>query len=72
MRPMEKQLSGLVGTLLIVLLVVFGIIIGIMRGSVPLVPGKAALVISMEDTEVAEKILAQRSFRILRQGDISR
>jgi hypothetical protein len=39
---------------------------------IPPTLGKAALVISMEDNEVAEKILAQRSFRILRQGDISR
>ena len=34
--------------------------------------GKAALVISMEDNEVAEKILAQRAFRVLKQGDVSR
>jgi hypothetical protein len=34
--------------------------------------GKAALVISMEDNEVAEKVLSRRAFRVLRQGDISR
>jgi hypothetical protein len=39
---------------------------------IPPSQGRAALVISMEDNEVAEKILAQRSFKLLRQGDISR
>lgn len=34
--------------------------------------GKAALVISMEDNEAAEKALTQRALRVLRQGDISR
>jgi protease IV len=44
-----RALDGLRKVLhLIVLLVIFGIIIGIMRGSVPLVPSKAALVIAPE------------------------
>ena len=44
-----RALDGLRKVLhLIVLLVVFGIIIGIIRGSVPLVPSKAALVIAPE------------------------
>jgi protease IV len=44
-----RALDGLRKVLhLIVLLVVFGIIIGVMRGSVPLVPSKAALVIAPE------------------------
>jgi protease-4 len=44
-----RGLDGLRKVLhLIILLVIFGIIIGIMRGSVPIVPGKAALVIAPE------------------------
>jgi protease-4 len=44
-----RALDGLRKVLhLIVLLVVFGIIIGILRGSVPLVPSKAALVVAPE------------------------
>jgi protease IV len=44
-----RALDGLRKVLhLIVLLVVFGILIGVMRGSVPLVPSKAALVIAPE------------------------
>ena len=39
---------------------------------IPSAQGKTALVISMDDNEVGEKILAQRGFRALRQGDISR
>ena len=34
--------------------------------------GKSTLVISMEDNEAAEKALARRAFRVLRQADISR
>jgi protease-4 len=44
-----RALDGLRKALhLIVLLVIFGIIIGILRGSVPLVPGKTALVVAPE------------------------
>ncbi len=44
-----RGLDGLRKVLhLIVLLVIFGIIIGVLRGSVPLVPSKAALVIAPE------------------------
>ena len=44
-----RALDGLRKVLhLIVLLVIFGIIIGILRGSVPLVPSKAALVVAPE------------------------
>jgi hypothetical protein len=39
---------------------------------IPAAMGKAALVISMEDHEVAEKILTQKGFRVLRQGDLAR
>lgn len=39
---------------------------------IPGFQGRAALVLSMEDNEVGEKVLSQRSFRVLRQSDISR
>jgi hypothetical protein len=34
--------------------------------------GASTLALSMEDNEVAEKVLSQRGFRVLRQSDISR
>jgi hypothetical protein len=34
--------------------------------------GKSLLALSMEDGEMAEKVLQRRQFRLLRQGDISR
>ncbi|HZM01903.1 MAG TPA: hypothetical protein VFC44_02670 [Candidatus Saccharimonadales bacterium] len=34
--------------------------------------GKSILAVSMEDNEVAEKVLGQHAFRVLRQADISR
>ena len=34
--------------------------------------GKSMLALSMEDNEVAEKVLTQHAFKVLRQGDISR
>jgi hypothetical protein len=34
--------------------------------------GKSILAVSMEDNEVAEKVLTQHTFRVLRQADISR
>ena len=50
-----RALDGLRKVLhLIVLLVIFGIIIGILRGSVPMVPSKAALVIAPEGSLVEQ------------------
>jgi hypothetical protein len=34
--------------------------------------GKSLLALSMEDNEIAEKILKRHQFRVLRQGDLSR
>ena len=39
---------------------------------IPAAQGRAALVLNMEDNEVAEKVLAQRAFHVLRQSDLSR
>ncbi len=39
---------------------------------IPSSQGRAALVLNMEDNEVAEKVLSQRSFRVLRQADLAR
>ena len=41
----------------------------------PFIPhpqGKSILALSMEDPEIAEKVLRQHQFRVLKQGDISR
>jgi hypothetical protein len=34
--------------------------------------GKSIMALSMEDSEVAEKVLQRHQFRLLRQSDISR
>lgn len=39
---------------------------------IPHPQGKSILGISLEDSEVGEKVLSQRGFRVLRQSDISR
>jgi hypothetical protein len=39
---------------------------------IPHPQGKSMLGLSMEDNEVAEKVLTKHAFRILRQGDVSR
>lgn len=39
---------------------------------IPSSQGRAALVLNMEDNEVAEKVLVQRGFRVLRQADLAR
>ena len=46
--------------------------INYMYSLIPQSQGKPILAISMEDNEMAEKLLAQHSFRVLRQADISR
>jgi hypothetical protein len=39
---------------------------------IPHPQGKSILALSMEDSEVAEKVLQRHQFRLLRQADISR
>jgi hypothetical protein len=39
---------------------------------IPHPQGKSIMGVSVEDTEVCEKILRQRGFRVLRQSDVSR
>jgi hypothetical protein len=39
---------------------------------IPHPQGKSILALSMEDSEMAEKVLRQHQFRVLRQADISR
>ena len=46
--------------------------INFLYGLIPHSLGKPVLALSMEDNEVAEKILSQRAFRLLRQADLSR
>ena len=46
--------------------------INYMYSFIPHPQGKSILALSMEDFDMAEKVLAQHQFRVLRQADVSR